>query len=282
MNIVKTPDPLQRSEQAVLRLLGRRFAGWSPAAATAHHGHATTVRAWLTSTGRVFLKHHVQRRKYVQEKQAYLQWSPWVQTPRLLDYDDDARILLLFGAPGLSGAADELPIDAHRAAGRWLRALHSIEAHDDDPVPWLDALAQRVTALEARARSTVEPDVIQATLRPVRAVLRSARPVRRVPCHRDFDPRNWLYDGRRLTVVDFEHARLDAPAWDITRLATVVWTTRPDLRAAFVDGYGPERADLWAWVEALAQMDGLSTLVWGLINGDPAFVARGRRALKLG
>lgn len=278
MSVVNPSAPGTEESQDVL-LLRRRLAGWSTIPTFEHVGHATIVRQYATSAGPIFVKSHRRNRKYIQEKQAYLHWSPYLCTPRLLDFDNGGRALMLGAVRGRSGDRHPLPAEAYRAAGRWLRTLHSIESDDTDPVPWNEALAERLSALEVRAAPHLEASEVAAILDPVKGQLTSSPTIRRVPCHRDFDPRNWMYDGQTLNVLDFEHARLDAAPWDITRLAGLWWPGEPQLRTAFAEGYGPVDDQFWPWVEALTAMDGLATLVWGLSHGDSGFIARGRRVL---
>ena len=41
-----------------------------------------------------------------------------------------------------------------------------------------------------------------------------------------------------VSLIDFEHARINLPARDFVRLRFRIWAARPDLRDAFLDGYG--------------------------------------------
>ncbi len=135
---------------------------------------------------------------------------------RILDADPSTRTLVLVEQPGLP--APDRPA-VHRAAGCWLRALHRRPFVDDDPLP----LAR---ALEWRSRAAGLPACFDDVDAP------------RVWCHRDFHPRNWLWDGSTLVVIDFEHARPDHPTWDLVKLAVEVWPRHPALREAFREGYG--------------------------------------------
>ncbi|MEL7368388.1 MAG: aminoglycoside phosphotransferase family protein [Myxococcota bacterium] len=273
------PSLASAHTQSAVRLLQRHFSGWAPLRPARQS--SAVVSAWATSAGPVHIKTHDTERKYVQEKQAYLRWSKAVRTPRLLDYSDADRALLMSTVRGQNGGADTLPLEAHRAAGRWLRCLHRIPVVDDDPLPWSEALQRRIFALQRRAKTRVDPAVVDRHLAPALGLISSAASMRRVPCHRDFEPGNWIYDGTHLTAIDFEHARLDAPAWDFTRMATTCWLNREAVREAFSDGYGPVDIDFWPWVEALQKLDTLSTLVWGLTHEAPKFIARARRSLQV-
>jgi Ser/Thr protein kinase RdoA (MazF antagonist) len=171
----------------------------------------------------------------------------------------------------------------HREAGAWLARLHRLPVTDDDPLPLAEAYRRRADAWIGRARDLLPA----ATLRSVRSCLDEALPRlearRRVPCHRDMGPRNWLVaDGRLRAVIDFEHARPDVAEVDVARLATTVWPRRPEFRAAFLAGYaqadGPGDPEA-PWVRGLLVLEALGTVVWAVEHGDASFELRGRAAL---
>jgi Ser/Thr protein kinase RdoA (MazF antagonist) len=64
-----------------------------------------------------------------------------------------------------------------------------------------------------------------------------------VPCHRDYTPRNWLVKDGVQYAIDFEHARLDVWLADLARLHLGIWPDRPDLKEAFLAGYGRQLSD---------------------------------------
>ena len=64
-----------------------------------------------------------------------------------------------------------------------------------------------------------------------------------MPCHRDYTPRNWLVKDGVQYVIDFEHARLDVWLADLARLHLGIWPDRPDLKEAFLAGYGRQLSD---------------------------------------
>jgi Ser/Thr protein kinase RdoA (MazF antagonist) len=105
---------------------------------------------------------------------------------------------------------------------------------------------------------------------------------RRVPCHRDWEPRNWLVDDKHawLAAIDFEHARPDHRLADLSRLAAYVWPARPDLREAFEAGY----AEAWgeaeeAMIAAFAAFEAVQRWVWGHVHEDVELCASARSAL---
>jgi aminoglycoside phosphotransferase (APT) family kinase protein len=102
------------------------------------------------------------------------------------------------------------------------------------------------------------------------------------PCHLDFQPRNWLIGPPGdVSVIDFEHARIDLPARDLVRLRFRTWPGRPDLRDAFLEGYGRSLSpaeDRLTW--HLGALDALTALARGYENADPELVAVGRDTLR--
>ncbi len=102
-----------------------------------------------------------------------------------------------------------------------------------------------------------------------------------VPCHRDWQPRNWLVDDDGVVaVIDFEHARPGPWHEDLNRLWWDEWAADPALARAFFAGYGrrPDEAEL-ATLLAVSVLGHLSTIVWADGHGDPAFGAHARRCL---
>lgn len=192
--------------------------------------------------------------------------------PALLDANAATRTLDMTALPGAPAGPHDP--DAHRAAGAWLARLHAWPAGDDDPLPPRSALVRRADAALSRARAHLDPSRHARAAHQLAGLAELDVPGR-AWCHRDFTPRNWLADP--FGVVDFEHARLDVPTWDLVKLAAEVWPGRPVLRDAFLHGYGtpPDPALL----EALCLLHGLATLAWGRDHHDAAFTALGEQVL---
>ena len=249
----------------------------------------------------VVVKQFRSDRAFAQERDAYTRWLNHLpeETAALvavLPAPVRAVVLrLLPGEPLLTGRVREaVEQSAHRRAGSFLRALHALPEPDGDPVPLRQAVQQRYAAWLAR----VSPQLAEADagqLRGLGEMLRREAGLfaraRRVPCHRDFIPSNWLIDGPavdgqisrldRFFVVDFEHAKLDCPLIDLVKLWTEVWGERPDLEAQFFVGYGRslgahERIEL----QVLAAMHAMATVSWAHDHADPAFQLLGARALR--
>jgi hypothetical protein len=186
------------------------------------------------------------------------------QAPRLRAHDDAAQALVQAAVPGRParwperdadgaddtdrtgrGAADvtdAADVALQRSAGALLRRLHGAQ----EPVAWEDFAAAKMQEFDQLARQAAglltarELDAARAGVRALRGV---GGPVQRVACHRDYNLRNWLVDDGRLSVIDFEWARLDVWVTDLIRLSFGAWRQRPDMQEAFLDGYGRRLGD---------------------------------------
>lgn len=241
--------------------------------------------------GAWIVKQYRAMRGFEQERRALAQWFArrthlgGARVPQLRAADADLAALIIERLPGDSvealGPGEAL---AH-AAGRFLAALHELAVADDDPLAVAEALMRRTRAW--LRRGALEPELARIVAE------HGPRPelfagVHRVPCHRDFAPRNWLWDGRRLAVIDFEHARLDVGLGDLAKLHVDSWSRQPGLATAFFCGYGRTLSDLERErLRALIVLHGVASLMWGREHQEPggpqpSHVAEGLRALELG
>jgi hypothetical protein len=202
-----------------------------------------------------FIKRHGDRERYDAELRAYREWVPALgnSAPRLRAFNDSLAAVILSAVPG-----DPAPWPAHEAgglsdadrsaeqaiqrhAGVLLRQLHDAQTapHCNDfglaKVEEFDRLRPLAVGLLTQrelefARSEV-------------AALDGIPSTGLVPCHRDYTPRNWLIDDSALYIIDFEWSRMDVWISDLARLHLGVWTNRPDLRQAFLSGYGRHVSD---------------------------------------
>jgi len=249
----------------------------------------------------VVVKQFRNDRAFAQERDAYARWLSHLpeETAGLVAVlPAPVRALLLRPLPGemlVTGRVREsVEQTAHLRAGAFLRALHAMPDVDHDPLPLRAAVQQRYAAWLARVSphlTAVEANYLRGLGEALDAAPGLFARARRVPCHRDFTPSNWLIDGPVVDgqisridgffVVDFEHAKLDCPLLDLVKLWTEVWGDRPDLEAAFFAGYGrtlgpDERLEL----QVLAAMHAMATVAWAHDHADPAFTLLGARALQ--
>ncbi len=231
--------------------------GWQPKEVhDVSWGHAESAVARLVASDgrRAVLKAHRQARRYRQECAALEVWAPSLPaTPILLDArEGPPGALLMSVRPGMRVDAETRPraslLQVHEAAGAWLQRLHGMPVGDDDPLPLAEALAARLDGWSRRAGGHLAP----VTLRWVAARLGDVdlAGVRRVPCHRDFGPRNWLWD---------DNAGLEDAFW-------VGYGRRPDTH---------ERG----LADALRAMYAVGTVAWGAEHGDAPLETLGRTVL---
>jgi Ser/Thr protein kinase RdoA (MazF antagonist) len=201
-----------------------------------------------------FLKRHRDSERYDAEVTAYQNWVPALagRAPQLRAFDESLHAIILSALPGgpaswpapqagkpTAHRASELAI--HREAGTILRRLHDAQP----AVPWPDFAAARIEQFD-RLRRAVSGLLTRRALDAAREEIVALTEVPapgQVPCHHDYTPRNWLVDNGTLHVIDFEWAGLDAWVADLARLHLSVWTTRPDLREPFLEGYGRQLSD---------------------------------------
>jgi hypothetical protein len=263
--------------------------GWRPSHVhDASWDHAESAVAQLVADDgrRAYLKTHRQARKHRQERAALEAWAPSLPaTPTLWAAREGSPSALLMSAcPGARVDAQERPratlLQVHEAAGAWLQRLHRLPFVDDDPLPLEEAVLARLEGWSRRAAGRLAPETLRwASARVGDADLAG---VLRVPCHRDFGPRNWLWDDTAgLCVIDFEHAQPDVWCVDVNRLVDEPWHADPGLEDAFWAGYG-RRPDAHerSLGDAMRLLYAVGTVAWGAEHGDAPFEAQGRAVLR--
>ncbi len=257
-----------------------------------------------STTGAVIVKQFRSDRAFHQERHAYQRWLPHLsqETASLISAHPAPLRALVFtrlaAEPLHHITRDDLPgaatleRAANHRAGAFLRALHSLPEPDPDPLPLADAITQRYAAWLARVLPCVDADThARLTNLPFACDPELFVGALRVPCHRDFTPSNWLiactpvgHPPRRLTdffVVDFEHAHLDCPLFDMVKLWTELWGDRPDLEESFFTGYGRRlTTHEQAQLAMLAALHAMATVAWAAEHADPHYAAAGRHALR--
>ncbi|MGW9196988.1 phosphotransferase enzyme family protein [Micromonospora chersina] len=210
-----------------------------------HAGHAGTrvLRTSTSAHGDVVVKIHRSLERHHQEVHAYQTWVPALgdRAPRLLAIADDPPAIILTAVAGAPLTEWQLDLEAeqsaYRQAGELLKTLHAAEPPRLEP-DWTAWLAERAEYWIHQAGDRITA-ARRAELRAHMRALRDLAPLRALPCHLDFMPRNMIYGNDGVVrLIDFEHSRYDLPARDLVRLATRVWPHRLDLRASFLDVYG--------------------------------------------
>jgi Ser/Thr protein kinase RdoA (MazF antagonist) len=250
------------------------------------HAASNVTRLHSRDGERAYLKIHRQPRKFEQEYRALVLWAPLLPaTPRILGIHPSPRhALLLSEVPGVlvEGAAlsSETLTRVHLAAGAWLQRLHRLPHDDLDALKLQSAVNERLSRWSQRASGFVSATTLAWVAAQVEAADLSR--VRRVPCHRDYGPRNWLWDDEHgLGVIDFEHSLPDLWWADVGRLIDEGWYGQPALEEAFWDGYGRiPSAEERALGDAFRAMTALGTISWARAHQDTDFERQGWRVLQ--
>jgi phosphotransferase family enzyme len=234
-------------------------------------------------------KRHLTQQKHQREGHAYRQWVPTLaeRAPRLIQSDPGIPGIIMTAIPGQQAAdATAGPssqpgreADHHHQAGELLRHLHTTAPGAVSPeTP--STLTQRLENWMPRARLILTAEELALVARST-ADLADADTLPLVPCHLDYQPRNWVIDANGvLRILDFEHARLEVDIRDFVRLEFRHWTARPDLREAFYDGYGLSLQDRdSSLLNACAAMDSVTAIVRGKTSNNPMLAARGYETL---
>lgn len=251
---------------------------------TGQLSHATGTVVRMRAGGvDLIAKLHRSRSLHDREVHAYRAWTPHLGSaaPDLVAVAPELPGIVITAVPGTPLDTQALPPDdehdAHRGAGRVLARLHALPANAaasditdylaERGEHWLTRLGRNITQHDAQ--------LVREHLR----VLQSTR-ARVTPCHLDFQPRNLLWHtDHRIRVIDFENSREDLAARDLARLATRVWPQRPDLREAFLGGYGQLDASDTAVLHHVTALEAVTSMAYGLQHGDDYLLDLGRRLL---
>ena len=246
------------------------------------HGEAQVLHV-QGPRGACFVKRHRTLDHHRREVHAYGQWvAGWADVPRVIGEVSDPpaiAVTALNGVSALDVAPEDLP-EVHRQAGAFIARLHAVRVADDD-ISLAEALSRRTESWSARAEGRVE----RSDIARVRARINDVLPIvdgwPRRACHRDFTERNWLWDGRGLSVFDFGTSRPDLALTDVERIWSSSWRAHPGLADAFWDGYGRRpTVDEEAVLDAYGALQALTTVVWAVDHDDAPFEAAGRERLR--
>jgi len=265
----------------------------------------TTFRGWElersnvweldSSKGKAYIK-ALNLRKYRQELRAFETWLPnlesyGVQTPKLIAASEEIEVnkgvLIISAVDGVlvEGSTSEFDVDVHEQAGKFLRAFHDIEFEDVDKVDLFSAYIKRFEGWskqgQAQKGGGLEPTLYAWIKHHLDSTAPLLQNVSRVPCHRDYTPRNWLVNSATsLGIIDFEHSNPDLWLADTHKLWSAYWIKQPELETAFWQGYGHTPSDDERLLSLkLATLENMVTTVWSIEHGDKTYEAHGRKML---
>ncbi|MEU9862565.1 aminoglycoside phosphotransferase family protein [Streptomyces sp. NPDC047971] len=213
------------------------------------------------------------------------------EAARLLASDPGLRAVMTSPLTGHVVRGFPLAPDAesrvHELAGRLLRRWH------DHPVPAGPGVrddimtsvvrkADEVTGLLERTSAHLTDAQRTLVERVGRELPRLAEDLPLVFRHGDYSTRNWLWDHRRGThsLIDFEKSDHGIAVEDFVWLCCASWPTNPDLKPAFLAGYGRglSEAEQRALPLFTARL-GVTYVDTGVTRQDPKLLDRGRTIL---
>lgn len=239
----------------------------------------------LTNKKDYFLKTYRLIGKYQQEKRAYQDWAIKLEnTPKLIAFDDDKMCLLMTAVAGQLVETNEFSkketLEIYNQAGKILKDLHAIKIIDNDKLSIEQAYSKRIKAWLPRAKTMVAQKDIDWVEARVLEILPMLSKFKRVPCHRDFTARNWLYDGVKLSLIDFEHSRPDFFLADLERLWGSVFMLDSEIKESFFAGYGILSNDESEVLKRSTALWALNTISWANEHDDKVFEQHGREVLQ--
>jgi aminoglycoside phosphotransferase (APT) family kinase protein len=192
---------------------------------------------------------------------------------------DPARgfIVSRFAAGRVPSARDFADPRLLRRVGAWAAALHALPLPAGLPrVDFGERAAACLALVAAQGADPYAPDLMRA-LAEQRAAL--PPPARMAACHHDLHHRNFIDDGTRLVVVDWEYGGFGDPAADL--VSCIGYQALGDEAVeALLAGYGSADAALRARIAALGWIFDCLWYAWNAaaqlagLAPDPAEQAR--------
>jgi Ser/Thr protein kinase RdoA (MazF antagonist) len=238
--------------------------------------------ARISAHGREYVvKKHASQAKHDREVHAYRRWTAALGTaaPELIAVDSEALAIVTTVMPG-QPRPDALTARHFSQAGQLLRRFH--DAEPPRALPWYrDWLRDRSAHWTARAAPFLPARDLDMAADHL-AALQEAPVTAGVPCHLDFQARNWLLgQAGDISLIDFEHSRIDFPLRDLVRLSFRVWPAHPDLRDAFLASYGQSVSAADADIlRHLGALDALAAIARGHETADPWLIESGHSTLR--
>lgn len=213
------------------------------------------------------------------------------EAPRLLAADVGLRAIMSSPLPG--NVVRGLPLDrgvelrVHEDAGRLLRRWHdqsdpaSEQAREAVRAAMREQAREAAVCLESTAEhlSAEQRALVEAASRELPEL---AEQLPLVYQHGDYSTRNWLWDAEsgHHGLIDFATAHHGSAVEEFVWLCGAVWATRPDLKAAYLAGYGrPLSGTEQRLLRLLTVRLGVSYLNTGLVKQRGDLVERGHLIL---
>jgi hypothetical protein len=267
--------------------------------------HQRAIVAKVTSLEGVFyFKAHRSKELWNQEVFGYEQWAPLFgkRSPQLIAVREELPYSFLVrdisGLPAeRASLSKQVELNLWSSTGKALAGLHKSAKGTLFGTCLRDGSPSGASVTDAQVFILHEIDQEMARCHQLNALTtREAAIVEEVksfsmafqnefavPCHRDYNPANWLVNavGTWTGLIDWEFSRWDVRAADFSRFPGWEWLERPDLFEAFLDGYGLHLSDNINQQFLVSRMlYAISAISWGSEHSYFGFVNEGRAALK--
>jgi thiamine kinase-like enzyme len=152
-----------------------------------------------------------------------------------------------------------------RAVAQSLRRIHDGPAIPGLFVPFRIVEAYRALALSRGVAIPGEYDLAEATARRIELACLTA-PVELRPCHNDLLNANFIDDGVRIRIVDWEYAGMGDPFFDLGNFS-INHELAPEADSIFLEAYAGEvrRPDL-ARLALMRVMSDFREAMWGVLQ----------------
>jgi thiamine kinase-like enzyme len=155
--------------------------------------------------------------------------------------------------------------DRLRAVGATLRRIHDGPAIPGLFVPLRIVEAYRALALARGVRIPPEYDLAQSIARRIELSCLTA-PVELRPCHNDLLNANFIDDGARIRIVDWEYAGMGDPFFDLGNFS-INHELDPDADAALLEAYAGEvRPAELARITVMRVVSDFREAMWGVLQ----------------
>jgi thiamine kinase-like enzyme len=187
-------------------------------------------------------------------------------SPRVVEYLPDDHLLVVDYIRGRTYAPDDLRVSANLAkVAAACRTLHAgprfVSEFDmfDVQAGYLKTVQSRGFRLPDRYLEFM-PQVEQ-----IRAAL-ATRPIPTVPCNNDLLAANFVDDGERVWIIDFEYSGNNDPCFELGNVWSESTLDLPLLDELIAAYYGRERPDMVARARLLGLMSKYGWMLWASIQ----------------
>jgi thiamine kinase-like enzyme len=183
--------------------------------------------------------------------------------PKVVAFSEEIGCLVTEFVAGRPVAAEELRGPLLEEVAGALRAIHAGPPLGHTFSPWERVDAYRLTA--RRHGMPLPVGFVEVDLAADR-IAEALGPRPSVPCHNDLLTANFLHDGERLRILDWEYAGMGDPLFDLANLAANNEFGEPDEERLLAAYYGAARPELLAGLRLMRLMAAFWEAMWAVVQ----------------